>query len=231
MINYQIRRVGAVLGLFNPGEINRLYASGKLRGTDELERSPGDWVSLSIFLATMPAPVASSTAHTSSGAISGAATVSSFYVHSKGVRNGPLELSKISALVSTGLLDASAMLEDLASPGAMQPITHYVSMPAAPTAPKDYSNSQATSYQPASYTPVASSASAPSSASSQAGAKPKVTYLECWWDATVWIYAVVVIFGYLGGNVDGLKGGLLVGLLVAPIKGAFWGWIIWLIRK
>jgi hypothetical protein len=41
----------------------------------------------------------------------------------------------------------------------------------------------------------------------------------------------LVVIGFLGGNVDGMIGGLVVGLLVAPIKGAFWGWIIWLIKK
>ena len=58
--------------------------------------------------------------------------------------------------------------------------------------------------------------------------KPKVTFLECWLTASLWIFAVIVIIAFLLGS---LIDGLSVGILVAPVKGAFWGWIIWLTTK
>ncbi len=58
--------------------------------------------------------------------------------------------------------------------------------------------------------------------------KPKVTFLECWLMASLWIFAVIAILGLLLGS---LIDGLSIGIMVAPIKGAFWGWIIWLTTK
>ncbi len=233
MINYQIRRKGAALGLFNPGEIGRLIASGKLHGTDELERSPGDWIPLSLFMAGAPAATAVSPAPVALVSSSGTSTSRNFYVHSRGVRNGPLELSKISGLVATGILDASAMLEDVASPGVLMPISQFVAMPMSASSSPTVTSSTQPSYQPTSYTQTTSysSSSASTTTTGSVSSKPKVTYLQCWWTATCWIYVALVVIGFLGGNVDGMIGGLVVGLLVAPIKGAFWGWIIWLIKK
>ncbi len=69
---------------------------------------------------------------------------------------------------------------------------------------------------------VASATSAP------APAKPKATFLKCWLTASFWIFAVIATLGFLlGSPTDGLT----VGIMVAPLKGAFWGWIIWLITK
>jgi hypothetical protein len=41
----------------------------------------------------------------------------------------------------------------------------------------------------------------------------------------------MAVLGFLSNNVGGLAVALGAGLLLAPVKGAFWAWIIWLIRK
>lgn len=69
---------------------------------------------------------------------------------------------------------------------------------------------------------VASTTAAP------APAKTKVVFLKCWLTASFWIFAVIATLGLLAGS---LTDGLIVGILVAPLKGAFWAWIIWLIKK
>lgn len=225
MTNYQIRRGGATLGLFNPGEISRLLASGKLRLTDELEQAPGSWVALAAYSQSIGAQPASPIGVTPQFSPPSAST-QNFYVHFNGVRTGPLELSKIVGLAKSGVINASAMLEDIATPGVLIPLTRHVSLPAAQSAP-------ATVVSPVSVSsaPSYSQTVVTSSAATAAPTKSKVTFLECWLKASLWIYAAIVIIGFLGGNVDGLIGGLIIGILVAPIKGAFWGLIIWLIKR
>jgi hypothetical protein len=225
MTNYQIRRGGATLGLFNPGEISRLLASGKLRPTDELEQSPGSWVALATYappVGAQPASPIGVTPQFSPPSVS----AQNFYVNFNGVRTGPLELSKIVGLAKSGVINASAMLEDLAAPGVLIPLARHVSLPAAQSAPAPVVSPVSLSSAPSYSQPVVTSSTA-----ATVSTKPKVTFLECWLKASLWIYAAIVIFGFLGGNVDGLIGGLIIGILVAPIKGAFWGWIIWLIKK
>jgi hypothetical protein len=89
MISYQIRRQGSVLGLFNPGEIVRLLASGKLRPADELEQSPGSWVALATYTPPIGAQPASPIGVTPQFS-SPSASAQNFYVHFNGVRTGPL---------------------------------------------------------------------------------------------------------------------------------------------
>jgi hypothetical protein len=136
------------------------------------------------------------------------------------------ELSKIVGLAKSGVINASAMLEDLAAPGVLIPLARHVSLPAAQSAPAPVVSPVSLSSAPSYSQPVVTSLTA-----ATVSTKPKVTFLECWLKASLWIYAAIVIFGFLGGNVDGLIGGLIIGVLVAPIKGAFWGWIIWLIKR
>lgn len=61
--------------------------------------------------------------------------------------------------------------------------------------------------------------------------KPKVSYLKLWLKTTLWIYGIGVLFGFLAAGAYGFGWCLGAGLILAPIKGAFWAWIIWLFKK
>jgi hypothetical protein len=64
------------------------------------------------------------------------------------------------------------------------------------------------------------------------GAKTnKVSYLNLWLKTTLWIYGIGLLLGFLAAGTYGLGVSLAAGLLLAPIKGAFWAWIIWLFKK
>jgi hypothetical protein len=39
------------------------------------------------------------------------------------------------------------------------------------------------------------------------------------------------VLGYLNAGESGLATAIGAGLILAPIKGLFWGWIYWLIKK
>ena len=60
---------------------------------------------------------------------------------------------------------------------------------------------------------------------------PKVTYWACWWRATWVIYLIGCVMGFLSGGGGGLGYAIGAGLILAPLKGLFWGWIYWLIKK
>ena len=60
---------------------------------------------------------------------------------------------------------------------------------------------------------------------------PKVTYWACWWRATWVISLIGCVMGFLSGGGGGLGYAIGAGLMLAPLKGLFWGWIYWLIKK
>lgn len=147
-----------------------------------------------------------------------------FYLHADGSRIGPLELSKITGMAQARLIDASARLEDVTQLGNLVPVGDHVPLPtpavtATSPAPVASSNS-----------PIAATSSTPPPVP-VAAIKSKVSYLELWWKTTLWIYGIGAVFGYLAGNLDGFIVALVLGVLLAPIKGAFWAWIIWLFKR
>jgi|GEM_PF-1173222 len=222
MKTYQVRRASASLGLFNEREIRALVNKGKLLPADELDQGAGQWVALGTFLASLPPVAASASARPAASAP--AAAGRHFYLHANGSRIGPLELSKITGMSQAGLIDATARLEDVTQPGNLVPAGDHVPLPTP----------AATVTSP---TPVASSNS-PAAATSftpppvpVAPIKSKVSYLELWWKTTLWIYGIGAVLGYLAGNLNGFIGALVLGVLLAPIKGAFWAWIIWLFKR
>jgi hypothetical protein len=226
MNTYQVRRASASLGLFSERELRALVQKGKLLPTDEIDEGAGNWNSLGTFMAGLPqaSSVASASVRTSSSAQPAPTAGRHFYLHAGGSRIGPLELSKITGMAQAGLIDATARLEDVTQPGNLVPAGDHVPLPTP----------AATVTSPA---PVASSNSSAAVAMSSpspvpvASAKSKVSYLELWWKTTLWIYGIGAVFGYLAGNLNGFIGALVLGLLLAPIKGAFWGWIIWLFKR
>ncbi len=60
---------------------------------------------------------------------------------------------------------------------------------------------------------------------------PKVTYWACWWKASWALFLIGCTLGFLSGGGGGLGYAIGVGLFAAPVKGLFWGWIYWLIKK
>lgn len=78
---------------------------------------------------------------------------------------------------------------------------------------------------------AATSVPAAAPSKSSAGTKPKVSYLKLWLKTTLWIYGIGCLLGFLSAGSYGLGMCLVLGLLLAPIKGAFWAWIIWLFKK
>ena len=227
MNTYQVRRASASLGLFNERELRALVQKGKLVPTDEIDEGSGNWNSLGTFMAALPqaaASVASASTRTSLAAQSAPMAGRHFYLHAGGSRIGPLELSKITGMAQARLIDASARLEDVTQPGNLVPVGDHVPLPALVATvtsplPVASSNSQA----------AATSSSPPPV--SIAPANRKVSYLELWWKTTLWIYGIGAVFGYLAGNLNGFIGALVLGVLLAPIKGAFWAWIIWLFKR
>lgn len=214
---YTVRRAGVQLGSFSVREISALFAKGKLQATDEVGLVGGVWQTIEIFLKSIPqqqAPVAASPAMP--------ARQSGYFVTFKGQRHGPLELSKIKAMVEANLLDSSAQLENAASPGQLLNISSVI--PIVPPPLPTQAGVSAASPQVA----VANPATAPAVSSP---VKPKVSYLNLWWKTTLWIYLIMAVLGFLTNNLAGLAIALGAGLLLAPLKGAFWAWIIWLIRK
>jgi hypothetical protein len=227
MKTYQVRRASASLGLFNERELRALMQKGKLLPTDEIDEGTGNWNSLGTFMAALPqaaASVASASARTSSAAQSPPMAGRHFYLHADGSRIGPLELSKITGMAQARLIDASARLEDVTQLGNLVPVGDHVPLPtpavtATSPAPVASSNS-----------PIAATSSTPPPVP-VAAIKSKVSYLELWWKTTLWIYGIGAVFGYLAGNLDGFIVALVLGVLLAPIKGAFWAWIIWLFKR
>jgi hypothetical protein len=60
---------------------------------------------------------------------------------------------------------------------------------------------------------------------------PKVTYWDCWWKATWVLFLLGCLLGYLNNGETGFARAIGVGVIVAPLSGLFWGWILWLIKK
>ena len=229
MKTYQVRRASASLGLFNERELRALVQKGKLLPTDELDQGSGQWGSLGTFMASLP-PVAVS-ASPRPAASAPAAVGRHFYLHAQGSRVGPLELSKLEGMAQAGLIDATAMLEDVAVPGQLVPVGNHVALPSPDPVPSP-SVQPVFNHTPPSTTPSPAVAPvAPSQVAPSSTGKPKASFLDLWLKATLWIYGLGALFGYLAGNLDGFLAALVVGLLVAPLKGAFWGWIIWLFKK
>lgn len=231
MKTFQVRRSSASLGLFNERELRALAQKGKLLPSDEVDEGAGKWSSLASFLATLPAPSGSSpVASASPNASVSSPQGRNFYLHSDGRRIGPLELSKLEGMSKAGLIGASAMLEDVTNLGQLVPVVVHLTLPtnvASPSSPHLTSNSA----QSQSISSVASSAPKASAAVKFPAPKAKVTYFELWWKTSLWIYGIGAVFGYLAGNLGGLIVSLVLGLFLAPIKGAFWAWIIWLFKR
>jgi hypothetical protein len=227
MNTYQVRRASASLGLFNERELRALMQKGKLLPTDEVDEGAGNWNSLGVFMAALPQPAASgasASSRTPSVAQPAPMAGRHFYLHAGGSRIGPLELSKITGMARAGLIDASAMLEDITQPGHLVPLGDHAPMP-APVATVTSPALVASSNSPAA---AVSSSPPPVPV---APAKSKVSYLGLWWKTTLWIYGIGAVLGYLAGNLNGFIGALVLGVLLAPIKGAFWAWIIWLFKR
>jgi len=226
MKNYQVRRAAISLGLFNERELRALMQRGKLLATDEIDEGSGKWGQLGAFIATLPAPMAA-TAQTPARPVPGSAVPGrNFYLHAGGQRIGPLERSKIVGMAQSGLIDLSAMLEDVALPGQLDPIADHVTLPTLTP-----------SCAPAPAVPGTVPSISPSPVLATPPPIPpkpvtkKVSYLDLWVKATLWIYGLGALFGYLAGNMDGFLTALVLGILLAPLKGAFWAWIIWLFKK
>ena len=60
---------------------------------------------------------------------------------------------------------------------------------------------------------------------------PKVTYWACWWKATWILFLIGCVLGCLKAGPHGLGYAMGQGLILAPLAGFFWGWIVWLIKK
>ncbi len=234
MKTYQVRRASISLGLFNERELRALLQKGKLLPDDEIDQGAGQWGAVGTFVAALPsASPSGASAAQRQGSAPSVTPGRHFYLHAGGNRVGPLELSKLEGMAQAGLIDSSAMLEDVATPGQIVPVGNQLSLPSPPQA-----QMMAPTAQSVVGNSPSSSASSPGAATVTSGqttassvAKPKVSFLNLWLKATLWIYGIGAVFGFLAGNLSGFIGALLIGLLVAPIKGAFWGWIIWLIKK
>jgi hypothetical protein len=226
MKTYQVRRAAVSLGLFNERELRALLQKGKLLATDEIDEGSGKWGQLGAFMATLPAPMPTPAQAPARPVPVSAVPGRNFYLHAGGQRIGPLERSKIVGMAQSGLVDPSAMLEDVALPGRLDPIADHVTLP---------------TLTPSYATASAATGTVPSVAPSPVVAVPppippkpvakNVSYLDLWVKATLWIYGLGALFGYLAGNMDGFLAALVVGILLAPLKGAFWAWIIWLFKK
>jgi len=222
MKTHQVRRATASLGLFNERELRALVQKGKLFPTDEVDDGTGKWIDLGAFMAALPVSGASAPQAAEQQASIAPVPGRHFYLHAGGNRIGPLELSKISGMAQAGLVDAKAMLEDVSLPGQLDPIGNHVQL--TPQAAKVAA--------PAPVVTLNSSASVTKSTPPPATpAKSKVSYLNLWWKTSLWIYGIGAVFGYLSGNFSGFIAALILGLLLAPIKGAFWAWIIWLFKR
>lgn len=211
---HPVRRSGKQLGMFSSIEIRSLHAKGRLQSGDEVGLANGGWQPIDAFLKSLPLsqPAPSSAMSHSSG----------YFVIFKGQRHGPLELSKIKAMVDANLLDSTAQLESVSSPGHHLSISSVV--PNSPSPPVPTPNVMATSSQPG----AASASFAPAAVNST---KSKGSYVTLWWQTTLWIYLIMALLGFLSYSLGGLAAALGAGLILAPIKGAFWAWIIWLFRK
>ena len=60
---------------------------------------------------------------------------------------------------------------------------------------------------------------------------PKLSYWACWWKATWVLLLLGCLLGFFNAGESGLAMAMGAGLILAPIKGLFWGWIYWLIKK
>jgi hypothetical protein len=214
---HAVRRSGNQLGVFSSREISALFSKGKLLASDEVGLSAGAWQPVEAFLRSVPAP---------SPVPAGSASVASprqsgYYVSFKGQRHGPLELSKIKAMVEANLLDSTATLESINSPGQVVMIDSVIPVvpPPLPVAARVVPLAGQATVSPSSPAPATQPV------------KPKVSFLNLWWKATLWIYGIMAVLGFLSNNLPGLAVALGAGLILAPLKGAFWAWIIWLIRK
>ncbi len=195
-----------------------MFSKGKLLASDEVGLSVGNWELVDAFLKSVPVPPPAPVVSTSIVS----PRQSGYYVSFKGQRHGPLELSKIKAMVEANLLDSSATLESVTTPGHVVMIDSIVPVvpPPLPVAARVAPFAiQSSSVSPASPTPATQPV------------KPKVSFLNLWWKATLWIYGIMAVLGFLSNNLPGLAVALGAGLLLAPVKGAFWAWVIWLIRK
>ena len=216
---YTVRRGSNQLGVFSAREVSALYAKGRLLAGDEVGLLGGAWQGVDAFLKSNPQQASVPPVAATSSALP---RHTGYYVTFKGQRHGPLELSKIKAMIEANLLDSTAMLEGISTPGRVVPIDSVIPIVPPPLPP----SAQAPVAHPQQGPVVA-----PISPGSSPSVKPKVSYFNLWWKATLWIYGIMAVFGFLANNVPGLAIALGAGLILAPIKGAFWAWIIWLIRK
>ena len=221
-----VRRNGAALGEFNDAEIGRLLAKGRLQATDEVRADSGQWVPLGVYAQSL-APIASHAG--SSTATPGRPAARGFFVHYQGRRHGPFDIPKLEAMVRTGLLDASAMVEPADGSAPASPIGSLVALPLPPPV------AQGQAVQPfaGGGAPTATLPGADDSDSSgdSSSAQGNQSFMELWIVCSFWIYVGMAVLGYLNNRGSGLAAMMGAGVLLAPLKGAILAWIIWAVRK
>jgi hypothetical protein len=220
-----VRRNGAALGEFNDAEIGRLLAKGRLQSTDEVRADSGQWVPLGVYAQSL-APIAQTG---SSTATPGRPAARGFFVHYQGRRHGPFDIPKLEAMVRTGLLDASAMVEPADGSAPASPIGSLL----ASSLPQPVAQGQAVQPVVGGGVPTATLPGADDSDSSgdSSSAQGNQSFMELWIVCSFWIFVGMAALGYLNNRGRGLAAMMGAGLLLAPIKGAILAWIIWAVRR
>lgn len=220
-----VRRNGAALGEFNDAEIGRLLAKGRLQATDEVRADSGQWVPLGVYAHSL-APIAQAG---SSTVTPGRPAARGFFVHYQGRRHGPFDIPKLEAMVRTGLLDASAMVEPVDGSAPASPIGSLVALSLPPpVAPGQAVQPVAGGGSPTATLPGADASDSSGHSSSAQGNQ---SFMELWIICSFWIYVGMAVLGYLNNRGSGLAVMMGAGVLLAPLKGAILAWIIWAVRK
>ena len=221
-----IRRNGATLGMFRDPEILRLMAKGRLLASDEVLTDSGQWRVLGDYVQSI---VPTAPPPSSGPSNSGRPAARGFFVHYQGRRHGPFDIPKLEAMVRTGLLDASAMVEPADGSAPASPIGSLVALPLPPPV------AQGQAVQPfaGGGAPTATLPGADDSDSSgdSSSAQGNQSFMELWIICSFWIYVGMAVLGYLNNRGSGLAAMMGAGVLLAPLKGAILAWIIWAVRK
>jgi len=216
-----IRRKGAILGLFSHAEMVSLLAKGKLLPTDEVSNDKSGWISLRDYLSSQQAPPAPGLGRLEHHGDRGVC-----FVHVRGQRVGPLEVSKLEAMLRADVLTADATVE---TPGMSPPYPSLAVFLGIPTVPRINPN---VSWPKPIATPIDEPDEQPVSQTQRAAVVERRTgYLQLWWKTTLVIFVVGVLLGYLSNGPQGMGMAIGAGLIGAPLKGAFWAWIIWVFRR
>ena len=221
-----VRRNGAALGEFNDAEIVRLLAKGRLQATDEVRADSGQWVPLGVYAQSL-APIAQAGSLT---ATPGRPAARGFFLHYQGRRHGPFDIPKLEAMVRTGLLDASAMVEPADGSAPASPIGSLVALPLPPPVTLGQAV-QPVAGGGGSQTATIPGTDASDSSGDSSSAQGNQSFMELWIICSFWIYVGMAVLGYLNNRGSGLAAMMGAGVLLAPLKGAILAWIIWAVRK